>query len=155
MNDNGLVGERREAASDLARGLVDLIRTMVLLGSLDAERRGFTRTEFRALLYISDTGGTTPSELAQRLDLSAGTLTSIADGLVGSGYVRRKPHPDDGRSHILYVTETGASVAAEVLGGLTSTLGTALGPSSTREIRDLGLLLSLTNRLLNQYVPPK
>jgi DNA-binding MarR family transcriptional regulator len=134
---------------------MDLMRTMVLLGSLDAERRGFSKTAFRALLCIADPGGATPSELAQRLDLSPGTLTSIAEDLIESGHVIRVAHPTDGRSHVLQVTGSGAAVAAEVLGGLTLTLGSALGPSSTSEIRDLALLLNLTNRLLNQYVPPK
>lgn len=50
----------------------------------------------------------TMKELAQRLGVTTGTLTTMIDRLEQNEFVERKPNPDDRRSYILSLTRKGA-----------------------------------------------
>jgi DNA-binding MarR family transcriptional regulator len=50
---------------------------------------------------------TTPSSLADRMGLTRGAITKLADRLMAKGLVGRKSHETDGRAHYLFLTEEG------------------------------------------------
>lgn len=52
--------------------------------------------------------------LAAALGVTEQTTSRIVDGLVRSGYVLREPDPDDGRRHLLVVTEHGRAALVEL-----------------------------------------
>ncbi len=54
--------------------------------------------------------GTTVSELADRARVRKQTMTQAVEQLERTGYVERRPNPDDGRSKLVFLTERGASV---------------------------------------------
>jgi DNA-binding MarR family transcriptional regulator len=49
----------------------------------------------------------TMSELAKALDVTQRRITSLVDALMADGLVERRPHPTDGRSTIVELTEKG------------------------------------------------
>jgi DNA-binding MarR family transcriptional regulator len=51
----------------------------------------------KALQILLQEGPQTPGELASRLGLTTGAVTSVVDRLSRRGAVNRAPHPDDGR----------------------------------------------------------
>lgn len=49
--------------------------------------------------------GVTAVEIAERLDMDKPTISGIINRLVDRGYIKKSPHPQDGRSSILKLTE--------------------------------------------------
>ncbi len=57
-------------------------------------------------------GPVTQRELATALDVTPRNVTALVDGLEGSGYVVRRPHPSDRRATLIELTELGATTMA-------------------------------------------
>jgi DNA-binding MarR family transcriptional regulator len=51
----------------------------------------------------------TPSSLAERMGLTRGAITKLAERLVAKGLVGRRAHEEDKRAHYLFLTEEGAA----------------------------------------------
>ncbi len=50
-----------------------------------------------------------PSRLAERMGLTRGAVTKLADRLIAKGLMARQPSPDDGRSQTLRLTDKGTA----------------------------------------------
>jgi DNA-binding MarR family transcriptional regulator len=81
----------------------------------------FART--RALRRIAaaehDAAPLTMRELAVRLGTDPPHVTLMIDDLEAGGFVRRRPHPEDGRAKVVEITDSGraaAALAEEILG---------------------------------------
>ncbi len=57
----------------------------------------------------------TPSELAERCEVTRGTITGLLDGLERSGLIARKNHPEDRRMLTIQLTEQGLAFIDEVM----------------------------------------
>jgi DNA-binding MarR family transcriptional regulator len=79
-------------------------------------RHNLTHATAQAL-YAIDPAEPPPSMkvMAERLFCNAPNLTFVANQLVAKGLVERAADPVDRRSRVLVLTETGATVRAEVL----------------------------------------
>ena len=64
------------------------------------------------VLALHGEGSTASSVLARRLAVSAPTVTSVVDGLVGRGLVEREADPEDRRRLTLLLTRDGAKLLA-------------------------------------------
>lgn len=62
-------------------------------------------------LSASDSRGVTPKQVMQHLELSTGAVTGLLDRLERRGYVSRHPNPQDRRSIIVHLSDTGHEVA--------------------------------------------
>ncbi len=65
--------------------------------------------QYRVLALLGE-GSTASSVLARRLAVSAPTVTSVVDGLVGRGLVEREADPEDRRRLTLLLTRDGAKL---------------------------------------------
>ena len=65
-----------------------------------------TRPQF-ALLRFPGVDGMRPSEAAELAGLSKQTVNDLLGELERTGYLERKPHPDDGRGRIVRLTPRG------------------------------------------------
>jgi len=70
-----------------------------------ARRLGISPAELHALEHLEISGGMTPGQLGERLQLTSGAVTALADRLEGAGLLARVAHPSDRRSSILCLTE--------------------------------------------------
>lgn len=68
---------------------------------------GMTPNQFGVQSVIRAFGPLTPTALAARLGMAAPTVTAWVKRLEASGQLRKLPHPTDGRSYLLEVTEPG------------------------------------------------
>lgn len=59
---------------------------------------------FMRVLWESDMK---PSTMAERMGLTKGAITKLADRLIAKGLVRRGPDPQDGRAQVLGLTDAG------------------------------------------------
>lgn len=64
-------------------------------------------------LWMGD--GITISELGDRVSLDSSTLTGIIDRMEKSGYVERRPNPDDRRSALVFLTEKARKLGPHIL----------------------------------------
>jgi DNA-binding MarR family transcriptional regulator len=71
------------------------------------EQAGITSNYFGLLSALGIWGPITPTELAGRIGLPPTTLSSALARASASGHVRRLPNPNDGRSHLVELTEEG------------------------------------------------
>jgi DNA-binding MarR family transcriptional regulator len=68
------------------------------------EAKGVTVAEWVFLRVLHDVDRLAPTELAQRMGMSKGAISKLADRLAYKGLVRRMANPDDGRAHTLALT---------------------------------------------------
>lgn len=79
----------------------------------------FARYEVLALLTFSRTGALPMGKVGERLQVSPASVTNAVDRLEASGYVRRRPHPTDGRTTLAQLTPAGRDVVERATPGLT------------------------------------
>lgn len=78
------------------------------------EAPGVTVAEWVVLRALSDEPATRPARLAERLALTPGAVSKLADRLEAKKLVARSPLPDDRRAHTLALTDKGAALVPEL-----------------------------------------
>jgi DNA-binding MarR family transcriptional regulator len=101
--------ERRSAALDRVLELVVLLNDDM---TRSLARDGLTVARAHLLWELLRRGPSTQRALADALGVSARNITGLIDGLVGTGFVTREPHPTDRRATLVSFTERGAGIAA-------------------------------------------
>ena len=74
-----------------------------------ARRTGIGPADLDALEHLEADGPLTQRELGDRLLLTSGAITMLADRLERAGLVRRRPHPSDRRSVLLELAPEAAA----------------------------------------------
>jgi len=64
-------------------------------------------------LWMGD--GITIGELGERVSLDSSTLTGVIDRMERSGYVKRRPNPDDRRSVLVFLTAKARELGPRIL----------------------------------------
>jgi DNA-binding MarR family transcriptional regulator len=78
------------------------------------DRFGLTIPQWRLIAVLSEHGPLTQQEIAARTVMDKVTVSRATHGLVKRRLVQRAPHDDDGRSHHLALSKTGARLYEEV-----------------------------------------
>ena len=86
-----------------------LARADAVLGDHDLT---FARFEVLTLLSFTREGRLPMGKLGARLQVHPASVTSAVDRLERQGFVRREPHPTDGRTTLAVLTDEGRDVAA-------------------------------------------
>lgn len=68
---------------------------------------GLSATEVAVLGRVFRDGPLTPGQLARAEHVQPPSMTRIVERLTDRGYLRREPHPDDGRQVLISHTESG------------------------------------------------
>ncbi|MBV9592393.1 MAG: MarR family transcriptional regulator [Actinobacteria bacterium] len=93
------------------RGLSMTLRELVLgwerYRARLADELDVTGSELIAMSLIFRTERITPSELADRMNLTSGTVTSLLSQLESAGYIARTQNPEDKRSVIVTMRPAG------------------------------------------------
>ncbi|SEI03065.1 DNA-binding transcriptional regulator, MarR family [Methylobacterium sp. UNC300MFChir4.1] len=75
---------------------------------------GFGRAHHRVLHFVDRYPGLTIAELLDILRITKQSLNRVLKDLIGQGYVAQKPGSSDRRQRLLYCTEAGAGLAADL-----------------------------------------
>jgi DNA-binding MarR family transcriptional regulator len=78
-------------------------------------RMSLTEAEAHVLMHLQETGQASLAELQDQLGMRASTLTGIADRLERRGYATRSINPDDRRSLLVVLTQSGREIAVAVV----------------------------------------
>ncbi|MCU1438750.1 MAG: hypothetical protein JWP66_1837 [Naasia sp.] len=106
-DDLGMSDDVSATVHESAMAISGLIRSVEKYRRRVAHRFGVSVTELRALAQLSEHDELTPRQLADRLDLTTGSVTALLDRLEEADLVRRTRHPSDRRSLQLQLTESG------------------------------------------------
>lgn len=87
----------------------------VALHSLEDVDRDVSLPQMRLLLNLQDVGTVSCGRLAERLGLSASSVTRMADRLVASGHIERGSDPDSRSVVTLTLAQHGQEVVQSVL----------------------------------------
>jgi DNA-binding MarR family transcriptional regulator len=86
-----------------------------------ARLMGVNETDMRCLeILLQDLPDAAPSELAARLGLTSGSVTTMLDRLERSGLITRSPHPSDRRKTIIRASALAAERAQALIAPLLS-----------------------------------
>ena len=108
----------RSGWGDVADGMVAVTSVMrahqILLARVETALRpydlSFSRFELLRLLAFSRTGALPITKASDRLQVHVTSATHAIRRLEGSGLVQRRPHPTDGRTTLVAITDKGRAV---------------------------------------------
>ncbi len=83
-------------------------------------RLTFARYELLMLLHFSTRGSMPVKKASERLQVHPTSITNAVDRLEVAGLVQRLPHPTDGRSSLIEITEEGKRLALKATDALNS-----------------------------------
>lgn len=75
---------------------------------------GLTVEQYHLLKSTSAEEGLSQNQLCQEVGKKPANITRILDRLEIKGWVERRPHPDDRRSSLVFLTQEGERISAEV-----------------------------------------
>ena len=106
--------EPTDRPPDLKRLFSDLIRFETELCTVvDARLRAehdLPLSRFEVMQVIDGHPSCRVHDIAGQLSITVGGASKLVDRVVASGHARRRPHPSDGRSSIVELTESGQRV---------------------------------------------
>ena len=129
--------QRRQAAAGL-----DQLASLVRAQSWSKDLPPTQAAVLRALEGVP--AGQRARQLAERLGISAASLSDSLKALETKGWIERAPDPADGRAAIVRLSHEGGKMAQELLGGE----GGMAGLLKRLEAEDLGALLRITQLMV-------
>lgn len=122
-------------AADGMAAVTSVIRAQqILMARIDEVLRPFgltfARFEMLMLLRFSRTGKLPMSRASVRLQVHPASVTNAADRLEGAGLVRRTPHPSDGRTTLIELTDEGRELVETAADALNKRVFAAPGVDS-------------------------
>ena len=111
----------RAGWGDVADGMVAVTSVMrahqILLARVESALRpydlSFSRFELLRLLAFSRTGGLPITKASDRLQVHVTSVTHAIRRLESDGLVKRTPHPTDGRTTLVEITDLGRSTVED------------------------------------------
>jgi DNA-binding MarR family transcriptional regulator len=110
----------------------------------------FARFELLRLLAFTRHGELPLGKLGDRLQVHATSVTNAVNRLEAQGFVRREPHPTDGRTTLAVITDAGRDVAERATGVLNDEVFRDIGLGE-REVAQLFRLLEKVRRSAGGY----
>lgn len=126
--DQARANWEREGWVDAAQGMTVVTSVMrahqILLARVEETLRpwnlSFPRYELLRLLAFSRSGSLPITKASERLQVHVTSVTSAMKRLIDAGLVERRPHPTDGRTTLVEITDAGREVVAEATAALNS-----------------------------------
>lgn len=78
------------------------------------EAHGVTVAEWVLMRSLLDDQEVAPSRLAERIGMTRGAITKLADRLIAKSLLVRTAHPEDGRAQMLSLTPTGRALVPKL-----------------------------------------
>ena len=127
-----------EFISELLRRLsVASTRHVALL----AQKMNLSPVEVTAMQHLQNTGGLTSGQLAERLFMTTGAITGLADRLEEAGFLKRVLNPRDRRSRLLLLTPAGVKEIMSYLGPFIEEMEKAIAQLSLEARESVGQFL--------------
>lgn len=103
----------------------------------------FPRYELLRLLAFTRTGSLPITKASERLQVHVTSVTSAMKRLGDAGLVARRPHPTDGRTTLVEITDAGRDVVEQATHALNATVFTDLGMDDSEQSALIDSITSL------------
>jgi MarR family transcriptional regulator, organic hydroperoxide resistance regulator len=103
--------------NDILESFYEIHKAIYKLMKIDADRLGVTAVQLKALYRISSNPNISLGDLAEKLRLTNSTVSGVIDRLVQSGLVERIVPPENRRSVLIHLTESGRELLKSLLEG--------------------------------------
>jgi DNA-binding MarR family transcriptional regulator len=110
---------------------------------------GMGATEMLALGGLAVDGPSTPTVIAERLQITTPSVTELVDRLERAGLARRRPHDTDRRKVLVELTEDGLGKAAMISGRFARALERSAADLTAEECRLVMAFMQRTSVELN------
>jgi DNA-binding MarR family transcriptional regulator len=115
-------------------------------------RRGVTPTRLTAMATLEKRGPTRAGDLAERLSITAASMSRLAEALEEGGWVDRQPDPEDRRAQLLSLSEHGRQTLETMRREGAGELAEAIRGLSVAEREALAAALPVLVRLSDELV---
>jgi MarR family multiple antibiotic resistance transcriptional regulator len=106
------------------------------------EQHGVVNSQLELLRFVGHHPGTRVADIAETFAIGVGASSKSLDRLERSGWVRRLPNPDDRRSSLVELTESGTRLLEEAEVTCAETLAPLLGQAGAAgELASAGAFL--------------
>lgn len=95
--------------AEVLDGLLEMASWLAEGMSADAAGRGLTMARAELVWVLARRGPMRQRDLADALRVTPRNITGLLDALEKAGFVRRNPHPTDGRAVLVELTDAGRS----------------------------------------------
>jgi DNA-binding MarR family transcriptional regulator len=115
-------------------------------------RRGVTPTRLTAMATLEKRGPMRAGDLADRLSITAASMSRLAEALEEGGWVERGPDPEDRRAQLLNLSDDGRETLATMRREGTGELAEAIRALPREERSALSAALPVLVRLSDELV---
>lgn len=112
------------------------------------EHYGLTLAQFGVLAHLQAAPHISQQMLADRLLVTKGNMVGLLNRLECRKLVERRPDPEDGRAHVVSLTEQGAALAARVVPKHEELVAECMALIAPEDQRTLHQLLHTLDRAL-------
>jgi DNA-binding MarR family transcriptional regulator len=105
------------------------------------EGAGVSVAEWVFLRTLYDAGQVAPSDLAERMGMTRGAISKLADRLLSKALIERHPNPEDRRAHTLCLGPDGRALVPHLAGLADENDAEFFGALDDHERRHLQYLL--------------
>lgn len=134
--------DRNGAVRRVLGGVAALSRQLSSEQRRPFEGRVLPGSQLSVLFFLARTPtGLTPRRLARLLDVTAGAITQLVDGLRADGHVEIRVNPDDARSRIIYLSPRARDEVELFESGTAARLQHQFAPLTTPELATLAELI--------------
>jgi DNA-binding MarR family transcriptional regulator len=116
----------------------------------DLARYDITPAQFEVIAHLFAAQGISQQALAEKLLVTKGNVCGLIDRLAVLGLVERRCHPEDRRSNLLFLTDKGQQLAAEVIPAHEAHIADHMSVLTPDDQRTLAALLRELDRSLPQ-----
>jgi DNA-binding MarR family transcriptional regulator len=115
-------------------------------------RRGVTPTRLTALATLEKSGQMRARDLAERLSITAASMSRLVEALEEGGWIDREPDPEDGRAQLLSISGAGRETLRKMRVEGTGDLADAIRALPDAERTQLAAALPVLVRLSDELV---
>ncbi|TBL80992.1 MarR family winged helix-turn-helix transcriptional regulator [Paenibacillus thalictri] len=127
--------------------LVETTAKLVEVSEKYWQSQGLNGARIRIMVEIMKEGGTIlPSTLAQKIGVTKSNISLLLTPLENEGFIRRAPHPDDGRKWVISITNEGQDLLTRCLPGNRQVIKEKMQALEDQELNQLLFLLNKLKR---------
>jgi MarR family transcriptional regulator, 2-MHQ and catechol-resistance regulon repressor len=119
------------------RNLVSTYQAFERYSAPHIKAMGLTMTQFDVIATLGNQLPMTCKELGEKTLVTKGTLTGVLERLEAKGIVERKINPEDGRSQMIGLTESGQTIFARIFPEHLEHLDQAFKKLSTEQLKQV------------------
>ncbi|ANS73333.1 hypothetical protein AWM70_00990 [Paenibacillus yonginensis] len=142
---------RQRYVEEIEHEVIAMMRRADFKRTLDGSETSMDRSAYLLLKWLEKDGPAAIGAIAEAFQLDHSTISRQIAALEGKGWVQRTPSPEDARSSVIGVTESGAAAVALARDKRAAAYDRLLEDWTEEELETFSGLLTRLNRSIDAY----